>query len=110
MIEMTTMSGNCSAPGRKPYCAGAVSTASMPLVILWAVARNHFPDGRDHVVGVAVRHLRVERQRNRPVGIVLGIRKITAAERERLLVIRVKVHGAEVHADADVLRLDGVHD
>src|ERR1041385_256966 len=106
MIEMTTMSGNCSAPGRKPYCAGAVSTASMPLVILSAVARNHFPYGRDDVVGVAVRHLRIERQRNRPVRIVLGVREVTAAERERLLVIGVQVHGAEVHADADILRLD----
>src|SRR5436190_1412374 len=78
--------------------------------ILSAVPRDHFPDGCDDVVGIAVRHLRVERKRNRPVGVVLGVREVAATEPERLLVIGVKVHGAEVHADADVLGLDGVHD
>ena len=52
----------------------------------------------------------IERQRDRAVGIVLRVREHPAREPERLGVERMQVHGAEVDADADVLRLDRVHD
>src|SRR5688572_2996766 len=104
MIESTSMSGNSSAPRRTPYAVATSPSNWLTYLLprsfasrrLPTVMRQNLPHRRNGVVGVLVGHLRIERERYRPVRISFGNRKHAAVEPERLGIEGMQMYGAEV--------------
>src|SRR6476620_10685318 len=106
MMEITSISGNSSAPRRSPYVV--VLVVWVLIQVLAPIPRDHLSHCGDDIVSFRVGHARIQRQGDRSIGVILGSRKHPAAESERLCVVRMQVNGAEMDADAHVFGLNGV--
>src|SRR5688572_18031234 len=107
MIDNTIINGNSSAPGLRPYSCGPAAAPGLlsmmgndllPVVEtdLFPVVANDLLHPGNGSVHVGVAHSWKERQRQRPVGIILRVRELAAPEAERVLIVRMEVHGTVV--------------